>query len=263
MRAAPLSRGALATGLAALLILGASCTSDGRDTAVTSAPVAPASATAPRTSPTTTIEATTTTGAATLAAVTTTTSPTPPGKNPACLQRAHFGDPADSDYILPYPAGEAYYVIRSYCATGPPGGGHSDQLAYDWFMPIGAEVVAARGGWVVEMRESNPDNGRGRVAENYVYIEHPDGTVAFYAHLMQHGVGVEVSQWVAQGERIGSSGNSGSTGGTPHLHFGVYTGMPRYEEMGVAVSFSNADGPLDILGGLLVNRLYIALPGGV
>lgn len=241
----------LAATLIAVLLVGA-CTAD---------------ADAPATTPpaTTTTAATTTTTSATpttVAAATTTTSTLelPPGKNPTCLKRAHFGDPAESEYILPYPAGETYYVIRSYCATEPRGGPHSDQLAYDWHMPIGAEVVAARGGWVVEMRESNPDSGLGHASENFVYIEHADGTVAFYAHLMQHGVDVEVGQWVAQGERIGSSGNSGSTGGTPHLHFGVYTAMPRYEEMGVAVSFRNADGPIDTLGGLLENRLYTALP---
>jgi hypothetical protein len=46
----------------------------------------------------------------------------------------------------------------------------------------------------------------------------------------------------------------------PHLHFGVYRDRPQYEEMGVAVNFSNAAGPLDPRGGLLVNRLYTALP---
>jgi murein DD-endopeptidase MepM/ murein hydrolase activator NlpD len=77
---------------------------------------------------------------------------------------------------------------------------------------------------------------------------------------MQHGVDVEVGQWVDQGERIGANGNSGNTQDTPHLHFGVYRAMPMYEEMGVAINFRNAGGPLDTLGGLLANRLYTALP---
>ena len=219
-----------------------------------------ASSTTPATTTTTTIAAaTTTTAATTTAAATTPTLEPPPGKNPTCLNRARFGDPAASDYILPYPVGEAYYLMQSYCVSGRPGA-HSDQLAYDFYMPIGAEVVAARGGWVVEMRESHPDTGWGTAMENYVYIEHADGTVAFYAHLMQHGVDVEVGQWVDQGERIGASGNSGNTQNTPHLHFGVYRTWPQYEEMGVAVNFRNTPGPLDTLGGLLVNRLYEALP---
>ena len=57
-------------------------------------------------------------------------------------------------------------------------------------------------------------------------IEHPDGTVAFYAHLMQESVVVGVGQQVARGELIALSGNSGATGGLPHLHFGVYQGWP-------------------------------------
>ncbi|MBN2113253.1 MAG: M23 family metallopeptidase [Acidimicrobiia bacterium] len=184
----------------------------------------------------------------------------PPDKDPACLQRSVFPDPTQSEYILPYPAGKAYYLMQSYCSLRPYRS-HHDQMAYDWFMPVGAEVVAARGGWVVEMRESSPDNGLGASAENYVYLEHADRSVAFYAHLMQDGVDVEVGRWVDQGERIGASGNSGATGGRPHLHFGVYRAMPAYEEMGVAVSFRNAEGPLDSLGGLLAYQRYAALPG--
>jgi murein DD-endopeptidase MepM/ murein hydrolase activator NlpD len=215
---------------------------------------------------TTTADATTSTAAAPPTTTTTTESPTtttttepPPGRNQACLKRAHFGDPAESAYILPYPVGEGHYVMQSYCTTGV-NASHGDQLAYDFYMPVGSELVAARGGWVRQMRETSPDTGRGYAMENYIYIEHADGTVAFYAHLMQHGVDVEVGRWVDQGEHIGYSGNSGRTGGMPHLHFGVYRAMPMYEEMGVAVSFRNADGPLDDLGGLLENRLYTALP---
>jgi len=197
--------------------------------------------------------------ASTTAAPTSTTVEPPPGKNPLCLKRARFGDPVESLYTLPYPVGEGYYLMQSYCTSGY-NVSHGDQLAYDFYMPVGSQLVAARGGWVRLTRESSPDNGEGYTMENYIYIEHGDGSVAFYAHLMQHGVDVEVGQWVDQGERIGYSGNSGSTRDTPHLHFGVYRTWPQYEEMGVAVNFRNADGPLDTLGGLLVNRLYTALP---
>jgi len=212
-----------------------------------------------------TTSATTTTAPIPAAASTTappisTTIEPPPGKNPLCLKRAHFGDPAESRYVLPYPIGESYYLMQSYCTSGFHVS-HGDQLAYDFYMPVGSELVAARGGWVRLKRESNPDNGQGYTMENYIYIEHGDGSIAFYAHLRQHGVDVEVGQWVDQGEHIGYSGNSGSTRDTPHLHFGVYRDWPpQYEEMGVAVNFRNTDGPLDTLGGLLVNRLYTALP---
>ena len=64
----------------------------------------------------------------------------------AC-SRVVFGDPPESPYLLPYPVGERYRVNQSYCYTG---GGHRGQLADDFVMPIGAEVLAARAGTVVE-----------------------------------------------------------------------------------------------------------------
>ena len=243
--------------LPVILVLGmllAGCGDDGSATTTVTA----AAATTTATTTTATTNATTSTTVAPTTTVSTTIEP-PPGKNPVCLKRAHFGDPAKSDYILPYPVGEAYYLMQSYCTSGY-NVSHGEQLAYDFYMPVGSELVAARGGWVRQIRESSPDNGQGYAMENYVYIEHGDGSVAFYAHLRQHGVDVEVGQWVDQGEHIGASGNSGSTRDTPHLHFGVYRDWPQYEEMGVAVNFCNSDGPLDTLGGLLVNRLYTALP---
>jgi len=238
--AAAVQRAAVRSAAVALL---AACAGEG---GAPGSPVSVSTTTAPATATTT-------------AATTATTLEPPPGKNPGLPEAGPFRGPAVSDYILPYPVGEAYYLMQSYCVSGRPGA-HSDQLAYDFYMPIGAEVVAARGGWVVEMRESHPDTGWGTAMENYVYIEHADGTVAFYAHLMQHGVDVEVGRWVDQGARIGAGGNSGNTQNTPHLHFGVYRTWPQYEEMGVAVNFRNTPGPLDTLGGLLVNRLYEALP---
>ena len=236
--------------LPVILVLGmlvAGCADDGRATTTMTAAAA------------TTTTANATTSTTTEPPTTTTTTEPPPGKDPACLKRAHFGEPAESDYILPYPVGEGYYVTQSYCTTGV-NASHGDQLAYDFYMPVGSELVAARGGWVRQMRETSPDTGRGYAMENYIYIEHGDGSVAFYAHLMQYGVDVEVGGWVDQGEHIGYSGNSGRTGDMPHLHFGVYRAMPMYEEMGVAVSFRNADGHLDTLGGLVENRRYTALP---
>ena len=62
-----------------------------------------------------------------------------------CLERAVFGDPAESPYVLPYPVGRSYRLAQAYCY---PRGGHRNQLAYDFDMPIGEPVVAARAGVV-------------------------------------------------------------------------------------------------------------------
>jgi murein DD-endopeptidase MepM/ murein hydrolase activator NlpD len=167
-----------------------------------------------------------------------------------------FGQPAESPYLLPYRPGEFYQVTQSCCFQS---GGHRDQLAYDFAIPVGRDVLAARAGEVMEVRESSPDDGRGSGRHNYVFIRHDDGTVAFYAHLEQDGVLVEPGDAVAAGQVIALSGNSGLTG-SPHLHFGVYRWWPPQEGFGVAVNFRNALGRLDPRDGLLMGAVYEALP---
>jgi murein DD-endopeptidase MepM/ murein hydrolase activator NlpD len=174
----------------------------------------------------------------------------------ACMQRAEFGDPADSEYMLPFPVGERYRVTQSYCFVP---GGHIGQLAVDFAMPIGDIVVAARDGTVVDLRDDSPDDGRGAGEHNYLMIRHPDGTVGFYAHLQQEGLLVGPGDEVEQGQPIAYAGNSGLTG-SPHLHFGVYRSWPPREGFDVPLTFRNAAGRLDLLGGLLRGTAYEALP---
>lgn len=183
----------------------------------------------------------------------------PQPQTQTCLDRAVFADAAASGYILPYPVGQAYSISQSYCYAFS---GHSDQLAYDFAMPIGADVIAARSGVVRLTRDDVPDDGSGTdpTEHNDVYIEHSDGTVAFYAHLQQGSVVVEVGEVVTVGQRIAASGNSGNTGGLPHLHFGVYQDWPTREGDDLPINFRNADGPLDARGGLQRGISYEALP---
>lgn len=174
-----------------------------------------------------------------------------------CLERAAFGNPMDSPYILPYPTGTSYRLAQSYCY---PCGGHRDQLAYDFEMPIGETVTAARAGIVRRVRNDVPDAGSEEDPgqHNHVLIQHDDGTVALYAHLKQGGIMVSEQDPVAMGQRIALSGNSGNTLGEPHLHFGVYQFWPATERFDVPVNFRNAEGPLDGRGGLLPGRHYKA-----
>ncbi|NKB87209.1 MAG: peptidoglycan DD-metalloendopeptidase family protein [Acidobacteria bacterium] len=176
--------------------------------------------------------------------------------NIACLARASFSEPAESDYVLPYPVGDARYVSQSYCFER---GGHINQLAYDFDAPIGATVVAARAGSVIRAEDAFEDVGTGTTSElNFLHIEHADGTVAFYAHLQQGGIVVEVGQFVDQGEPIATSGNSGSTGDRPHLHFQVLASAGRGGDNDIPVNFRNADGPLDDRRGLRRGITYRA-----
>ena len=184
-------------------------------------------------------------------------SPTAP--QATCFDRAVFGQSSNSAFTLPFQVGEGYLVSQSYCFSA---GGHRDQLAYDFSMPIGVVIVAARAGVVKKIRQDLPDDGvaANSSIHNHIDIEHPNGTVAFYAHLKQNSVVVAVDEQVKRGQVIALSGNSGNTGGLPHLHFGVYQAWPPTEGLDVPVNFRNADGPLDERGGLIAQQTYTALP---
>jgi murein DD-endopeptidase MepM/ murein hydrolase activator NlpD len=170
------------------------------------------------------------------------------------MDRAVFGDRAASPYILPYPVGESYVVLQSICNSP---GSHRNQLAYDFDMPIGADVTAARGGVVMLTWDHTPDVGTEQYQgqANYVYIKHDDGTVAFYAHLKQDSITVRIGDRVEAGQRIAASGSSGYTGEIPHLHFGVYAWWPPEEGYDVPVTFRNATA----FGALMRQGRYQAL----
>ena len=172
-----------------------------------------------------------------------------------CLERAEFGEAVASPYVLPFPPGDGYSIIQSYCHDD---GSHENQLAYDFAMPLGSIVVAAREGAVVDVKEDVADDAHTRHL-NYVVIRHDDGTAGFYAHLQHDGALVEVSDEVVQGQEIGLSGATGRTGG-PVLHFGVYRTFPPVDDRDVPVVFSNSDGALDARGGLREGTFYRALP---
>ena len=171
----------------------------------------------------------------------------------SCIDRDKFGDPAESEYILPWPAGKTYVLNNSYCV---PTGGHREQQAYDFLIPIGDTILAARGGVIRQIREDSPDDGQGN-AHNHVMVEHDDGTVGFYAHLKQEGILLEMGENVETGQPIALAGHSGTTD-VVHLHFGVYSNYPPVEGYDRAINFNNMDGPLDCLGGLVTGGSYTA-----
>ncbi len=186
----------------------------------------------------------------------------PPATRQACLAAAEFVDPADSPYCLPYARGEAYEVGQSYCS--PPSWSHETRFAYDFLMPLGTEVRAARAGLVVELREHWPDDDRTGGHENMVSLRHEDETISIYMHMRQNGVLVEMGEHVGKGELLGWSGSSGDTQGIPHLHFQIClrSGMCSWNtgEYTLPITFRNAEGALDSLGGLAAGETYTALP---
>jgi murein DD-endopeptidase MepM/ murein hydrolase activator NlpD len=172
----------------------------------------------------------------------------------ACMAEATFGPPADSPYVLPYPAGAAYVIYQTYCT------GLSHWFGYDFNMPIGSQLVAARAGRVLATRGDMADNGlmvdpATDSAGNFVDIEHDDGTIAHYAHCQQGSIQVQVGELVEAGQPIARSGYTGNAD-YPHLHFDVSTREGRV----LPINFRNAAGRHDPRGGLLQAEEYRALP---
>lgn len=103
--------------------------------------------------------------------------------------------------------------------------GHEGVHAYsfDFEMPVGTAVRAARGGRVARVVDGFSEGGprpslQGKA--NAVVVVHDDGTFATYAHLSK-GIDVEPGQAIARGDVLGRSGNTGYTT-APHLHFSVW-----------------------------------------
>lgn len=170
---------------------------------------------------------------------------------------SEFGDPADSPYILPFESGKSFELSQTYCPPNP-NWGHHDWFAYDFDMPIGTPLLAARAGKVIAVRENQKDGTRVCGEENYIFILHDDGTVANYVHLKEGGVEVSVDEQVAQGQLIGYSGDSGCSIG-PHLHIAIFRQQGPYNrQYTLPINFSNAEGPLNSANGLVQDGIYTA-----
>jgi hypothetical protein len=177
---------------------------------------------------------------------------------------------APSLYKLPWSAGERYSVLQgnsqfdgaqncvSGCST------HDDdamRFAWDFALPEGTEVVAARGGTVALANGSwRPDHcgavsatGAGGIVSpligneaNFVEIDHGDGTSALYLHLSQVAPEIErkvkTGEPVLQGELLGLSGKTGFTQCLPHLHFQVEnSARADWFTTSVPISFADRD----------------------
>jgi len=196
-----------------------------------------------------------------------------------------YPDPATSPYVLPYQIGTSFLVNNGNCGisrTHQPNcsvvnsdGTVTDcgdaRYSYDWAMPIGIVVTAARGGTVLFIEDSfsNATNGGDEI--NFVNIEHDDGTVASYVHFSPNSLLVSVGDIVSKGDALGMSGSSGftdppGTNGTsnPHLHLQIYeppfVNCNPNDQSGcitAPITFSNAN-PLD--RPLIQGRTYEAVP---
>jgi hypothetical protein len=166
-----------------------------------------------------------------------------------------FPDWKTSAYVLPYAVGSTRQVSQANCSAGGHRGPY--KYAYDFVMPIGTTVTAARAGVVAEIRMKFRDGQRGEAESNWVKIRHADGTIAAYSHLTERGALVKIGDRVVAGQPIGLSGNTGNTGGLPHLHFHLCACSEPVDCGTLPVTFRNTDANPD---GLQARHGYSALP---
>jgi hypothetical protein len=129
-------------------------------------------------------------------------------------------DPMEYNYALPYQKGKSFKVDQGYNGSFS----HQNENALDFTMPIGTEIVAARGGIIVKVVENNNRNCPEKSCaafNNYVLVYHNDGTFSKYVHLKLNGIVVQEGDLVKENDLIGYSGNTGWSNG-PHLHFMVF-----------------------------------------
>ena len=131
----------------------------------------------------------------------------------------------NSEYVLPYPVGKTYkcWQGRNYQFHNR-GKLHNAQ---DFEMPVKTTVTAARNGTVVYTREDIDDDTWTESGDNMIIIRHRDMTFGRYLHLAKNGVYVEINQSVKQGEKLAVTGNTGTVGPVPHLHFDVIRDDPK------------------------------------
>ena len=91
------------------------------------------------------------------------------------------------------------------------------------------EIVAAAPGTILQRIDGNFDRNCSfnTTQWNAVYVEHDDGSVAWYGHMKNGSVTPKtIGQRVVAGEYLGLVGSSGNSTG-PHLHFEVYDAARR------------------------------------
>lgn len=161
-------------------------------------------------------------------------------------------------YHLPFPGGVVWMVIQGINS----GRSHTGRAAFAWDfrMPTGSPILAARAGSVWMIRQDNTQHCFDLSCpdwNNYIVVDHGDGTSAAYLHGLKDGARVKVGQHVEQGQFLGLSDNTGQSGG-PHLHFQVQHNNPsQYLSQSFLVGFPEVpDKQNDVDGVPQVRREY-------
>ena len=139
----------------------------------------------------------------------------------------------------------SYYAINNYVDQNTAGGvqdyncgsrsynGHNgtdiDTWPFPWYLVANnsVEVIAAADGTIIAKQDGNNDDHCSCSGTwNAVYVQHTDGSVAWYGHMKKNSLtSKSVGETVATGEYLGVVASSGCST-QPHLHFEVYEALP-------------------------------------
>lgn len=121
--------------------------------------------------------------------------------------------PSAAGYISPLPGKTKANITTAYGAYR----GHSGA---DFACSAGTPVLAVKSGKVYKST-AKMRNGKYVSYGEYIIIDHQDGTMTLYAHMLAGSRTVQENQTVSQGQQIGQVGSTGNSTGN-HLHFEVW-----------------------------------------
>lgn len=126
--------------------------------------------------------------------------------------------PSSSGYISPLAGKTKANITTGYMGyTNPARGNHT---GVDFAIAAGTPIRAVKDGTVVISTALRYANGNYRSFGEYIVIDHHDGTMTLYGHMLSGSRKVSVGQTVTQGQTIGLVGSTGNSTGN-HLHFEV------------------------------------------
>lgn len=124
----------------------------------------------------------------------------------------------DYVYLPPFEQGKSFLIVQGF------NGGYSHKTliaryAIDLAMPEGEPVCAARTGAVIDLYDGIETD-----KSHFVYIQHIDGSIGDYEHLLAGSINVSVGETIMEGQCFAQTGSTGNSSG-PHLHFAVLKRM--------------------------------------
>jgi len=135
------------------------------------------------------------------------------------LKGGKFDDDTSYIYSLPFENKKKVFLIQAYDSKMS----HKGEYALDFKVKKQTKICAARDGIVIAARDDSDKGGLKpeNISDgNHISIQHADGSVAHYWHLLKNGVFVAIGDTIKKGQMIGLSGNTGYSA-FPHLHFEV------------------------------------------